>query len=224
MTRSTAFRAVATGLLAVATCDCSREATSAGQAAPDARQATIHQPAAEQQALGISQPWSDADLQFMTGMIPHHAQAVIMAGWAPAHGARGDIATLCERMVVGQTDEIRMMQQWLADRGAPVPDARSTRMHMKMNGAEHAMLMPGMLTDEEMAALDKARGREFDRLFLLGMIKHHEGAIHMVDELMKAYGAAQDDSIYKFASDVYADQSIEIGVMKSMLEQKWGGS
>ena len=222
---STAFtRAVATGLLAIAvttTGSCSRGATSTGQATADPRQATIHQPGPEQQALGISQPWSDADIQFMTGMIPHHAQAVIMAGWAPTHGARPDVAILSERMVVGQNDEIRMMQQWLADRGAPVPDAKSTR---GMHGAEHKMLMPGMLTDEEMAALDKARGPDFDRLFLLGMIKHHQGAIDMVDELMKAYGAAQDDSLYQFASDVYADQSIEIDAMKRMLEQKWGGS
>jgi uncharacterized protein (DUF305 family) len=216
-------RTVAAGLLVLVTCGCSREATSAGRAAEADRQATIHQPTAEQQALGITQPWSDADIAFMTAMIPHHAQAVIMAGWAPTHGARADVATLCERMVVGQTDEIRWIQQWLADRGLPVPDARSTRMPMKMNAASHDMLMPGMLTDAEMAALDKARGPEFDRLFLLGMIKHHEGAVHMVDELMKAYGAAQDDSLYQFASDVYADQSIEIGVMKSMLEQKWGG-
>jgi uncharacterized protein (DUF305 family) len=216
------LRTVAAGFLVLATCSCSREAASAGRAAPD-REATIHQPTAEQHALGITQPWSDADIEFMTGMIPHHAQAVIMAGWAPTHGARADVATLCERMVVGQTDEIRWIQQWLADRGLPVPDAKATRMQMRTNGAEHDMLMPGMLTDAEMAALDKARGPEFDRLFLLGMIKHHEGAVHMVDELMKAYGAAQDDSLYQFASDVHADQSIEIRVMKSMLEQKWGG-
>ena len=104
----------------------------------------------------------------------------------------------------------------------PVPDAKSTRMHMKMNGVEHDMLMPGMLTDEEMAELDKARGAEFDRLFLNGMIKHHQGAIDMVNDLFKAYGAAQDDTIYKFASDVFADQSIEIGVMQRMLESAGG--
>src|SRR5437763_12896207 len=90
-------------------------------------------------------------------------------------------------------------------------------MKMKMNGVEHEMLMPGMLTDEEMAALNKASGREFDRLFLIGMIKHHQGAIDMVNDLFKAYGAAQDDIIFKFASDVFADQSIEIGVMNKML-------
>src|SRR5262245_55068208 len=177
----------------------------------------IHQPTAEQRALGIYQPYSDADIAFMTGMIPHHAQAVVMAGWAPSHGARSDVAILCERIVVGQADEIRSMQQWLSDRSLPVPDATSTRMKMKVNGVEHEMLMPGMLSDEEMAELDKAREREFDRLFLLGMVKHHQGAIDMVNDLFKAYGAAQDDTIYKFASDVFADQSIEIEVMRKML-------
>src|SRR5213082_801508 len=162
-------------------------------------------------------PFSDADVEFMAGMIPHHAQAVVMAGWAPSHGARQDVAILCERIVVGQRDEIAMMQTWLADRGQEVPDATSTRHKMKMNGMEHEMLMPGMLTDEEMAELDRARGPEFDRLFLTGMIKHHQGAIDMVDTLFKAYGAAQDETIYKFASDVYADQSIEIDRMHEML-------
>src|SRR5213083_1582144 len=170
--------------------------------------------------LGLGRlPYSDADVDFMSGMIPHHAQAVIMAGWAPSHGARTDVAILCERIVVAQRDEIAMMQGWLWDRGQLVPDATSTRHKMKMNGVEHDMLMPGMLTDEEMAALDRARGPEFDRLFLIGMIKHHQGAIDMVDGLFKAYGAAQDETVFRFASDVYADQSIEIDRMNRMLEE-----
>ena len=164
-------------------------------------------------------PYTDADVDFMAGMIPHHAQAVIMAGWAPSHGARADVAVLCERIVVAQRDEIAMMQTWLRDRGQVVPDATSTRHRMKMNGVEHDMLMPGMLTDEEMAALDRARGPEFDHLFLIGMIKHHQGAIDMVDVLFKAYGAAQDETVFRFASDVYADQSIEIDRMNKMLEE-----
>jgi uncharacterized protein (DUF305 family) len=164
-------------------------------------------------------PYTEADVQFMSGMIPHHAQAVIMAGWAPSHGARSDVAILSERIVVAQRDEIATMQTWLGDRGEHVPDATSTRMRMSMNGITHDMLMPGMLTDEEMAALDKARGAEFDRLFLLGMIKHHQGAIAMVDELFKSNGAAQDDTVFRFASDVYADQSTEIGRMQKMLEE-----
>jgi uncharacterized protein (DUF305 family) len=163
-------------------------------------------------------PYADADVDFMAGMIPHHAQAVIMAGWAPSHGARKDVAILCERIVVEQRDEIAMMQGWLRDRGQTVPDATSTRHKMKMNGMEHEMLMPGMMSDEEMAALDAARGPEFDRLFLIGMIKHHQGAIDMVDVLFKAYGAAQDETVFKFASDVHADQSIEIDRMHAMLE------
>ena len=164
-------------------------------------------------------PYTDADVDFMAGMIPHHAQAVIMAGWAPTHGARTDVAILCERIAVGQRDEIAMMQSWLADRGQAVPDATSTRHKMTMNGMTHEMLMPGMLSDEEMADLDRARGPEFDRLFLTGMIKHHQGAIDMVDVLFKAYGAAQDETVFRFASDVYADQSIEIDRMNKMLEE-----
>src|ERR1700722_16177427 len=163
-------------------------------------------------------PYSDADVDFMAGMIPHHAQAVVMAGWAPSHGARKDVAIFCERIVVGQRDEIATMQGWLRDPGQTVPDATSTRHRMKMNGIEHDMLMPGMLTDEEMAALDRARGSEFDRLFLTGMIKHHQGAIDMVNVLFAAYGAAQDETVFKFASDVYADQWIEIDRMTEMLE------
>jgi uncharacterized protein (DUF305 family) len=170
---------------------------------------------------GLGQyPFSDADVDFMSGMIPHHAQAVIMAGWCESHGARKDVATLCGRIVIAQRDEIKLMQQWLADRGLPVPDATSTKHHMKMpNGMEHDMLMPGMLTDEQMAALDRARGPEFDRLFLEGMIGHHQGAIDMVDVLFKAYGAAQDETVFKFANDVQADQSVEINVMKDMLDK-----
>jgi uncharacterized protein (DUF305 family) len=159
----------------------------------------------------------EADVDFMTGMIPHHAQAVVMAGWAPSHGARGDVAILCERIVVGQRDEIATMQSWLQDRGRPVPDATSTHHWMKMDGVEHDMLMPGMLTEEEMAELDRARGMQFDRLFLAGMIKHHQGAVQMVDALFNSYGAAQDETVFKFASDVYADQSIEIDRMNEML-------
>ncbi len=179
-------------------------------------------PAVYQTPPGLGQfPYTDADVEFMSGMIPHHAQAVIMAGWAPTRGARKDVAVLCERIVVGQRDEIATMQQWLRDRGRPVPDASSTRHKMKMNGGmEHEMLMPGMMTDEQMAALEKARGPEFDRLFLEGMIRHHQGAIDMVTELFKSHGAAQDEVIYRFASDVQADQEIEIARMQKMLEGK----
>lgn len=158
-----------------------------------------------------------ADVHFMSGMIPHHAQAVLIAGWAPSHGARQDLRVLCERIVVAQRDEIALMQMWLRDRALPVPDAKATHMTMMMNGMEHSMLMPGMLNDEELARLDKSRGTEFDRLFLQAMIRHHQGAISMVDELFKASGAGQDETVFRFASDVYADQTTEIERMQKML-------
>jgi uncharacterized protein (DUF305 family) len=216
----------AAGVLMVAATTACKSVPATGGTQTSAARPRIYQPSEAQRRLGIYQPWSDADVDFMSGMIPHHAQAVIMAGWAPSHGARKDLAILCERMVVAQRDEIASMQQWLRDRNLTVPDATSTRHKMKMvmNGVEmeHDMLMPGMLTDDEMAALDKARGPEWDRLFLLGMIKHHQGALDMVDKLFKSYGAAQSDDIYKFASDVHADQEIEIEVMKSMLAAMGG--
>ena len=165
----------------------------------------------------VTQPYNQADVEFMSGMIPHHAQAVKMAGWAPSHGASPAVQILCERQLVSQRDEIAMMRTWLRDRGLPVPAADATRHRMLMNGMEHDMLMPGMLSDEEMAQLDKARGREWDQLFLKFMIKHHEGALKMVEELFASYGAAQGDDIYKFASDVQADQSAEIERMQKML-------
>ena len=166
----------------------------------------------------VRQPYSAADVDFMSGMIPHHAQAVLIAGWAASHGARPDVRTLCERQVVAQRDEIEFMRNWLRDRGEAVPAANATHHRMKMNGVEHDMLMPGMLSPEQLAELDKARGPEWDRLFLAAMIRHHQGAITMVDGLFASYGALQDDDIYKFASDVYADQSIEIERMQKMLD------
>lgn len=165
----------------------------------------------------VRQPYSAADVDFMAGMIPHHSQAVLIAGWAESHGARPDVRILCERMVVGQRDEIEFMRNWLRDRGQTVPDANATHHRMKMNGKAHDMLMPGMLSPEELAQLDKARNAEWDRLFLTFMIRHHEGAITMVDDLFESHGALQDDDVYKFASDLYADQTTEIDRMHQML-------
>lgn len=163
-------------------------------------------------------PYSKADVEFMQGMIPHHAQAVVMAKMARTHGAREDVAILCERILVAQSDEITYMRNWLRDRGQTVPPADATHHTHVMNGVRHDMLMPGMLTPDEMAALDKARGPEWDRLFLAGMIKHHEGALKMVDDLFEAHGALQDDDMFKFASDIYADQTTEIDFMQKMLD------
>jgi uncharacterized protein (DUF305 family) len=165
-----------------------------------------------------ARPASEADVRFMAGMIPHHAQAVLIAGWAPSHGARNDIRILAERIVVAQRDEIALVQSWLRDKGQPVPAADATHARMMHDGVAHDMLMPGMLTAEELAQLDAARGADFDRLFLQFMIKHHQGALTMVDQLFESYNAAQDETVFRFASDVYADQTTEIHHMQNMLD------
>jgi uncharacterized protein (DUF305 family) len=162
-------------------------------------------------------PYTAADVQFMQGMIGHHAQAIVMAGWAPTHGASSSVRTLAERIINAQQDEIATMRQWLRDRQQTVPDASPTGMKMVMDGVEHEMLMPGMLTEAQMKQLDLARGKEFDRLFLTFMIQHHRGAVSMVQRLFGSYGAAQDETVFKFASDVNVDQTTEIARMERML-------
>ena len=162
-------------------------------------------------------PYNAADERFMSGMIDHHAQAILIAGWAPSHGASASVRALCERIVVGQRDEIALMQRWLRERGLPVPDGNASHSH-DMPGMDHApALMPGMLTPAQLAQLDAARGPEFDRLFLTFMIQHHQGAITMVNELFSANGATLDDLIFKYASDVNVDQTTEINRMGRML-------
>lgn len=162
-------------------------------------------------------PHTEADVHFITGMIPHHAQAVKIARWAASRSADAGVKVLAERIVVAQLDEIGLMRTWLADRGLPVPAADATHMRMMHNGQPHDMLMPGMLTDEELAALERARGTEFDRLFLTSMIRHHEGAVKMVDELHESPGAAQEEFVFRLSSDIYADQTTEIDRMQKML-------
>jgi uncharacterized protein (DUF305 family) len=162
--------------------------------------------------------FAPADVEFMQGMIPHHAQAIIMAKWTITHGARADVKVLAERIAVAQTDEIRMMRRWLGERGQTMPDSMSTKHLMKMGDMVHEMLMPGMLTDEQMKTLDGARGSQFDRLFLTGMIAHHRGAIAMVRELLSHGDAGHDDTVFRFANDVEADQTAEVHKMLQMLE------
>ncbi len=173
-------------------------------------------PAALAKADSGRPAYTVADVHFMSGMIAHHAQAVLMAGWAPSHGASAAVRALCERIVVGQRDEIAFMQSWLRDRREPVPDGSPSRSTMP--GMAHPM-MPGMLTGEQLTQLDRAKGTEFDRLFLTFMIQHHQGAITMVEQLLSARGAAQDEYVWKFASDVNADQTTEIDFMTLMLAQ-----
>ncbi len=162
-------------------------------------------------------PYVEADVFFMQGMISHHAQAIVMAKWAPTHDASPAVRTLCERIINAQTDEIVLMQQWLRDRHQRVPDAVPGPMPMKMNGMVMDMMMPGMLTDAQMKELDAARGKDFDVLFLRYMIQHHSGAVSMVKDLFATEGAGQDELVFKFASDVNVDQTTEIARMNGML-------
>jgi uncharacterized protein (DUF305 family) len=149
----------------------------------------------------------------MTGMIAHHAQALEMTRLVPERSGRQDVRLLAERITASQQTEIDRMRQWLRDHGQPVPDARHA--HHEAGGG-HAQ-MPGMLTPEELARLSAATGAEFDRLFLELMIRHHEGALTMVAELLSRSGAAQDSDVFQIASDVDADQRAEIARMRRML-------
>jgi uncharacterized protein (DUF305 family) len=153
-----------------------------------------------------------ADIKFMQGMIGHHAQAVEMVALVPSRTSSEDVKKLALRIDVSQQDEIKMMQRWLEVRGQRLPDAHTHQM-------AGATLMPGMLTPEEMTQLAKATGAEFDRLFLEGMIKHHAGALTMVQELFASPGAGQEVEIFAFASDVDADQRMEIDRMGAMLRE-----
>ena len=159
--------------------------------------------------------YTAADVAFMTGMIAHHAPAVLMAGWAPTHGASASLRAMCERVVVGQGDEIVLMQRWLRDHHEAVPDGDAS--HAMMPGMAMPM-MPGMLTPAQLAQLDSARGPDFDRLFLTDMIQHHLGAITMVNQLFGSQGGGEEEIVFRLASDIYADQTTEIARMNRMLD------
>jgi uncharacterized protein (DUF305 family) len=161
----------------------------------------------------LRRPYTEADIRFMTDMIAHHSQAITMSRWAPTHGADASIQTLAARIVNAQQDEIATMRQWLRERNQPVPPPDTGMAGHQM----HPMLMPGMLTPEQMQQLDQARGPAFDRLFLTSMIQHHKGAVSMVDALFATPAAGRDESVFKFANDVSVDQSTEIARMETML-------
>lgn len=173
---------------------------------------------AQARADSARYPYTDADIKFMSGMIPHHAQAIVMAGWAPSHGASPSVQTLCARIINAQRDEIHLMQTWLRDRQQPVPQPDSTgTVMMEMNGMRMAMVMPGMLTPEQMKQLNAAHGEDFDRLFLQFMIQHHHGAVSMVQDLFASNGAGQDLVVFKLATGINVDQTTEIARMQRML-------
>lgn len=172
---------------------------------------------ARARADSARKPYVKADVDFMSGMIYHHAQAIVMAGWADSNQAGPSVRVLCGRIINAQKDEIRILQGWLRDRNQAIPEPRAAGMPMMMNGQQRDMLMPGMLSPEQMAALHAAKGPDFDRLFLQDMIQHHKGAVQMVKDLFASEGAAQDDIVFKVASDINVDQTTEIARMEKML-------
>lgn len=161
--------------------------------------------------------FTPADVRFMTMMIGHHAQALIMSRMAPSHGASDAVVRLTSRIINAQNDEIATMQRWLQDRGQHVPEIRLDGLRVMVDDNPRPVHMHGMLTEEEMQALDAARGAEFDRLFLQGMIMHHSGAVDMVHDLFATDGAGQDELAFKLASDIQVDQTTEIARMERML-------
>ena len=179
--------------------------TPAPAPAPAAAAAPTPAPAAAPTAR--ARDYADADVAFMQGMIGHHQQALVMAAMAPTHGASDRLRLFAQKVDVSQRDEIATMTRWLQARGLPLPGAH-----------DHAsMHMPGKLTDEQLAQLDRARGAEFDRLFLTFMIQHHQGALHMVQQLFAAPRGGQEPELFGIASDVDADQRAEIERMQQLL-------
>jgi uncharacterized protein (DUF305 family) len=201
-------RAAAAACLISAAC-APHSATPPASPVPPAVDAAVQETAAASRAR-IETGFTPADVRFMQDMIGHHAQALVMAAMAPTHGAGEQLLRLAEKIDISQRDEIAMMQDWLVERGQPLPDEH----YMHTHGAH----MPGMLTDAQLAQLGAARGREFERLFLTFMIRHHEGALAMVDALFASAGAAQDPDIFRFATDVAADQLDEIDQMQHLLD------
>ena len=174
---------------------------------------TPSRPITRRDAVNLSRvQFTAVDVKFMQGMIHHHAQALDMTALIASRTSIAGMKLLGQRIEISQSDEIKMMQRWLEVRGQPAPDIHEHHV-------PGATLMPGMLTAEEMDRLAAAHGAEFDRLWLEGMIRHHDGALTMVDELFSAPGAGQESEIFAFASDVVADQKAEIDRMSAMLEE-----
>jgi uncharacterized protein (DUF305 family) len=210
-------------LLLLSTAACSSTSTIATEPAPPLSDEST----AELEALywarqdSARMRFTKADVDFMTGMIAHHAQALIMSRLAPTHGASPQVQTLAARIINAQQDEIQTMQQWLRAREQPVPEVHIDGLKLMIHGAGDHMMhhdMPGMLSPAQLQELDEARGAEFDRLFLTYMIQHHSGAVSMVDVLFSTDGAGQDEASFKIASDINVDQITEIARMNQILE------
>lgn len=216
---STKAIAIASFFLTLQACAGSTAATSSppapGADSPDlAELEALYQARADSARMRYTQ----ADVDFMRGMIAHHTQALVMSRLAPTHAGSDALRTLAARTINAQNDEIATMVGWLEERGEPVPDIEISGTHMVVDGGMHTGSMPGMLTDAQMDELAAAHGEEFDRLFLTYMIQHHSGAVTMVHQLFGTDGAALDDTVFKIASDIQVDQTTEINRMESMLQ------
>ena len=204
--------------------------TSARAQQADAAKPVVVQPGAPGQpsktlppsTKGQLPPQSCADMEFMQGMIMHHSQAIEMTALITTHTENKDLQSLGARISRSQSDEITFMKRWLATRGQPASMAMPGMSDLDMQGRPMApmALMPGMLTPEQMDALRKAKGAEFDHLFLTGMIQHHRGALTMVKDLFDTAGAGQDAEMFDFATDADNSQRAEIKIMQSMLEKE----
>jgi uncharacterized protein (DUF305 family) len=171
-------------------------------------------PLTEDEISELDDPgYTEADVAFVQGMIPHHAQALVMTDLVADRTGRDDLPLLAERMDVSQRDEIALMERWLEERGEEVPDASAGHHHGE------GELMPGMLTDDDLARLEAASGRDFDELFLLYMIRHHEGAVMMVAELLSSDDGGQESDVFRLAQHIDSDQNVEIARMKSLLAE-----
>jgi uncharacterized protein (DUF305 family) len=209
--------ALAAAILPLAACARTQDAVRGRPTAPILQPGAPGEPTrviTSAQAAGVPRvQHTAADVRFMQGMLAHHAQALEMTALRAARSSSEDLRLMALRIELSQADEIKMMQEWLKARGEALPDAHADH-------AGHGALMPGMLTPEELARLRGSAGAGFDRLFLELMIKHHLGAIQMVDELFATAGAGQESDMFAFASDVVDDQRIEIERMAAMLKER----
>ncbi len=229
--RTSAFTLLVVTLFALTACASGTTSATVAAPAPVATSSTTSAPRTVQpgapgsdtrvltprQADSLTLPkHTAADVAFMTGMISHHRQALVMTALVADRTPSRDIRLLALRIELSQTDEINLMKSWLRDRGEPVPGEGEHAGHDMHEGH----LMPGMLTPAQIATLQAARGTEFDKRFLEFMIQHHEGAITMVAELFSSPGGGQGSEIYGFASDVDSDQQMEIARMRRLLAER----
>jgi uncharacterized protein (DUF305 family) len=210
----TAAAVLAAGALALTGCSSDDDAEAAASDAPVVQLGAPGEPNRELspeeiEALELPEA-SEEDVAFVQGMVPHHQQALQMTSLVPERAANERLVLFAERMDISQKDEIRLMQDWLVARGDIFGDE---------DHHHSGELMPGMLTEEEMAALRAAEGQEFDRLFLEGMIKHHLGAIQMVEDLLGSDGGGNDPEVFQLAQHIDSDQRIEIDRMQQLLAE-----